>query len=37
MSAEFKADSVADIDNTKEVKVMIKEEVQAVLKNLEEY
>ena len=37
VSAELKTNSVADIDNIKEAKAMIKKGVQAVLKNLEEY
>ena len=37
VSAELKADSIADIDNAEEVKAIIKEGVQAVLENLEEY
>ena len=37
MSAELKADSVTDIDNAEKAKAIIKEGVQAVLKNLEEY
>ena len=37
MSAELKINSVADINNAGETKAIIKEGVQAVLKNLEEY
>ena len=37
MSAELKTDSIADIDNAEEAEAIIKKEVQAVLKNLEEY
>ena len=37
MSAEFKIDSITDIDNAGEVEVIIKKEVQVVLKNLKEY
>ena len=37
MSTELKVNSIIDIDDTEEAEVIIKEEVQAVLKNLEEY
>ena len=37
MSAELKADSIADIDNAGEAEAIIKKGVQAVLENLEEY
>ena len=37
MSAEFKADSIIDMDDAEKAEAMIKEGVQAVLENLEEY
>ena len=37
VSAEFKADGVTNKDNTGEAEAIIKEGVQAVLENLEEY
>ena len=37
INTEFKADSVVDKNNAKEVEVIIKEGVQAVLEILEEY
>jgi hypothetical protein len=37
VSAEFKADSIADKNNTGEMEVIIKKGVQAALENLKEY
>ena len=37
MSAELKADSVMDEDNTGEAEIIIKKRVQAALGELEEY
>jgi hypothetical protein len=37
MNTEFKTDGVVNEDNIGEAEVIIKKEVQAALKNLEEY
>ena len=37
MSAELKANSITDKDNTEEAKIIIKKGVQAALGKLEEY
>ena len=36
MSAEFKANGIADKDNIEEIEIIIKEGVQAALRELEE-